>query len=153
MLSRLAEFDKRTSLGVSKEFPVVVHSDRLLAGSVARDVCAQMSTELVTAVPQLDDFLCPICFAVAYWPVRLHCQHVFCSRCLVKMSRKGERFCPLCRADTIMRAGLENFDAERAAFLREYFPKEVKEKIRANERERNREIFGPHHSDISCSIM
>ncbi|KAI1204169.1 SPX domain-containing protein [Annulohypoxylon truncatum] len=149
----LKKFDKRTSLGVSRVFPVTVRSNHLLAGSVAKDLCAQMSTELISVVPQLDDYLCPICFAVAYWPVRLECQHVFCSRCLVKMSRKGERFCPLCRADVIMRAGLENFDSARAAFLREYFPKEVKEKIRANERERNREIFGPDYSDSPCSVM
>ncbi|XDG04885.1 hypothetical protein ABKA04_004500 [Annulohypoxylon sp. FPYF3050] len=149
----LKKFDKRTSLGVSRVFPVSVRSSHLLAGSVAKDVCAQMSTELISAVPQLDDYLCPICFAVAYWPVRLECQHIFCSRCLVKMSRKGERFCPLCRADVIMRAGMENFDSERAAFLREYFPKEVKEKIRANERERNKEIFGPDHSDSPCTVM
>ncbi|KAI0404039.1 hypothetical protein F4802DRAFT_261868 [Xylaria palmicola] len=112
-----------------------------------------MSTELISVVPQLDDYLCPICFAIAYWPVRLHCQHVFCSRCLVKMSRKDDRHCPLCRADTIMMAGLENFDAERAAFLRKYFPKEVKEKVRANERERNQEIFGPSHDSLHCCVM
>ncbi|KAI1632023.1 RING-14 protein [Biscogniauxia mediterranea] len=149
----LKKFDKRTALGVSKTFPAAVHSDRFLTGNVARDVCAQMSTELIPVVPQLDDYLCPICFVVAYWPVKLHCQHIFCSRCLVKMSRKGERFCPLCRADTIMMASIDNFDTKRAAFLREYFPKEVKEKVRANERERNREIFGPDHSDIPCTMM
>ncbi|KAH9904602.1 SPX domain-containing protein [Xylariomycetidae sp. FL2044] len=149
----LKKFDKRTALGVSKAFPVAVHSDRLLAGNVARDLCAQMSNELISVVPQLDDYLCPICFVVAYWPVRLDCQHVFCSRCLVKMSRKGERHCPLCRADVLLRAGLDNFDSSHAKFLREYFPKEVKEKIRANERERNREIFGPDHTDSPCSVM
>ncbi|KAI1181045.1 RING-14 protein [Nemania sp. FL0916] len=149
----LKKFDKRTSLGVSTTFPVAVKSGRTLAGNVAQNVCARMSNELVSVVPQLDDYLCPICFAVAYWPVRLQCQHVFCSRCLVKMSRKDERFCPLCRADTIMLAGLENFDAERAAFLRRYFPKEVKEKIHANERERNQEIFGPAYNSVHCCIM
>ncbi|KAI0153330.1 RING-14 protein [Xylariaceae sp. FL1272] len=149
----LKKFDKRTSLGVSKTFPAAVNSDRLLASRVARDVCAQMSTQLISTVPQLDDYLCPICLSVAYWPVKLQCQHTFCSRCLVKMSRKGERFCPLCRADTIMLAGLENFDADRAAFLRKYFPKEVKEKVRANERERNQEIFGPGHKNVECCVM
>lgn len=52
-----------------------------------------------------------------------------------------------------MLAGLENFDADRAAFLRKYFPKEVKEKVRANERERNQEIFGPGHSSVHCCVM
>lgn len=149
----LKKFDKRTSLGAAKTFPIVVHSDRLLAGSVARDICAQMSSELVSVVPQLDDYLCPVCFAVAYWPLRLDCQHVFCSRCLVKMARRGERYCPLCRADVVMEAGLDHFDSDRAAFLRKYFPHEVKEKIRASELERNREIFGPDYVDKPCSVM
>ncbi|GAW17896.1 hypothetical protein ANO14919_073640 [Xylariales sp. No.14919] len=149
----LKKFDKRTSLGVSTAFPVAVRSSRSLADSVAQDVCARMSTELISVVPQLDDYLCPICFSIAYWPVRLQCQHVFCSRCLVKMSRKDERYCPLCRADTIMLAGLENFDADRAAFLRKYFPREVKKKIRANERERNQEIFGPSYNSVHCCLM
>lgn len=104
-------------------------------------------------IPQLDDYLCPICFAIAYWPIRLECAHVFCSRCLVKMQRKGERFCPLCRGDVIMRAGAENFDTAHAAFLKKYFPKEVKEKIRANELERGKEIFGPDYTDRPCSVM
>ncbi|KAI1295016.1 RING-14 protein [Xylaria venustula] len=149
----LKKFDKRTSLGISSTFPLTVRSDRSIAGSVAQDVCARMSNELISVVPQLDDYLCPICFAIAYWPVRLQCQHVFCSRCLVKMSRKDERHCPLCRADTVMLAGLENFDAERAAFLRKYFPREVKEKVRANERERNQEIYGPAYNSVHCCIM
>ncbi|RYO86689.1 hypothetical protein DL762_004612 [Monosporascus cannonballus] len=147
------KFDKRTSLGAAKTFPIVVHSDRLLAGSVAKDICAQMSSELVSVVPQLDDYLCPVCFTVAYWPLRLDCQHVFCSRCLVKMARKGERYCPLCRADVVMEAGLDHFDSDRAAFLRKYFPHEVKEKVRANELERNREIFGPDYVEKPCSVM
>ncbi|ORY67054.1 RING-14 protein [Pseudomassariella vexata] len=149
----LKKFDKRTALGVAKTFPVVVHSDHLLAGSLAKDLCAQVSSEIISTVPQLDDYLCPICFAVAYWPIRLHCEHIFCSRCLVKMQRKGERFCPLCRGDVIMRAGLDNFDTKHAAFLREYFPKEVKEKVRANELERGKEIFGPDYTDRPCSVM
>ncbi|KAI4597795.1 hypothetical protein KJ359_004071 [Pestalotiopsis sp. 9143b] len=149
----LKKFDKRTSLGVAKTFPVAVHSERLLAGSVAKDLCAQVSSEIISMVPQLDDYLCPICFAIAYWPIRLKCDHIFCSRCLVKMQRKGERFCPLCRGDVIMAAGMENFDAAHAAFLKEYFPREVKEKIKANELERGKEIFGPDYTDRPCSVM
>ncbi|ETS85472.1 hypothetical protein PFICI_03497 [Pestalotiopsis fici W106-1] len=152
-ISLLKEFDKRTSLGVAKTFPVAVHSEKLLAGSVAKDLCAQVSSEIISMVPQLDDYLCPICFAIAYWPIRLKCDHIFCSRCLVKMQRKGERFCPLCRGDVIMAAGMENFDAAHAAFLKEYFPREVKEKIKANELERGKEIFGPDYTDRPCSVM
>ncbi|KXJ90668.1 RING-14 protein [Microdochium bolleyi] len=150
----LKKFDKRTSLGATKSFHVALHSHRLLAGSVAKDLCARMSTELISTVPQLDDYLCPICYAVAYWPMRLDCNHIFCSRCLVKMSRRCERYCPLCRADVVMKTGLDHLDSEHAAFLRRHFPKEVKEKVKANELERNREIFGPDYQPSKeCMVM
>lgn len=149
----LKKFDKRTSLGVAKTFPVVVRSDRLLAGSIAKELCAQVSSEIIAVVPQLDDFLCPICFAVAFWPIRLNCNHVFCSRCLVKMQRKCERFCPLCRSDVIMQAGYDNYDKKLASFLREYFPKDVREKLKANNLERGKEIYGPDYTDRPCCVM
>ncbi|EEY23568.1 RING-14 protein [Verticillium alfalfae VaMs.102] len=100
----LKKFDKRTSLGVSKTFPAQIRSDKLLAGTMARDMCAQVSTELVSVVPQLNDYLCPVCFAIAYRPVRLACQHIFCIRCIVKIQRRREKHCPLCRADVVMDA-------------------------------------------------
>lgn len=149
----LKKFDKRTSLGASKTFVTAVHSDHLLAGSIAKDLCAEVSQEIISVVPDIQDYLCPICFSVAYWPIRLDCNHVFCSRCMVKMQRKVERFCPLCRADCIMRAGLENFDTKHADFLKLYFPKEVKEKVRANELERGKEVFGPDYTDRPCCVM
>ncbi|KAI1820523.1 RING-14 protein [Xylaria intraflava] len=149
----LKKFDKRTSLGVSTIFPIAVTTGRSFTANVARDVCARMSSELISTVPQLDDYLCPICFTVAYWPIRLHCEHVFCSRCLVKMSREGKTLCPLCRANNVMLAGIECVDTDRAAFLRKYFPKEVKAKVRANERERNQEIFGPGYNSMRCCVM
>lgn len=98
----LKKFDKRTSLGVSKTFTKQFRSDGLLAGSMAKDICAQVSSQLVSVVPQLDDYLCPVCFAIAYRPVRLACKHVYCIRCVVKMQRRRESHCPLCRADAVM---------------------------------------------------
>lgn len=77
-----------------------------MTGDVGRDVCAQLSKELVPVVPQLNDYLCPVCFAVAYRPVRLDCQHVFCIRCIIKIQRRQEKHCPLCRADVVMKASL-----------------------------------------------
>lgn len=98
------EFDKRTSFGISQAFRGAVQSHRLMAGNVSKDVCAKMSSELVSLVPQISDFLCPICFVVAYRPVRLACQHIFCIRCTVKIQRRNEKHCPLCRADVVMKA-------------------------------------------------
>ncbi|MBE3046631.1 hypothetical protein IMZ48_29700 [Candidatus Bathyarchaeota archaeon] len=67
-------------------------------------MCAQMSTELVSVVPQVADYLCPVCFTIAYRPIRLTCRHVFCIRCVVKLQRRRETLCPLCRSDTVMTA-------------------------------------------------
>ncbi|KAK1584725.1 SPX domain-containing protein [Colletotrichum navitas] len=149
----LKKFDKRTCLGVSKTFPIQVHSDKLLAGSVAKDICAQMSTDLVSVVPQISDYLCPICFAIAYRPVRLACRHVFCIRCIVKIQRRNEKHCPLCRADTVMKASADNLDIQLERYMRKYFPKEAKEKQRANEIERGIEDYGPEYVHSECSIM
>lgn len=104
------EFDKRTSLGVSQTFRSTIQSEGLLSRDIAKDVCAQMSRELVSVVPQLNDYLCPVCFAVAYRPVRLECQHVFCIRCVVKIQRRQEKHCPLCRADVVMNASAGKHD-------------------------------------------
>lgn len=104
VLNILLEFDKRTSLGVSQTFRSAIQAEGLLSRDIAKDICAQMSQELVTVVPQLNDYLCPVCFSVAYRPVRLDCQHVFCIRCVVKIQRRNERHCPLCRADVVMNA-------------------------------------------------
>ena len=106
----LKKFDKRTALGISKTFRSAVQPHRLMAGNISKDVCAQMSQELVTVVPQLNDYLCPVCFAVAYQPVRLDCQHVFCIRCVVKIQRRQEKHCPLCRADVVMNASAGKSD-------------------------------------------
>ncbi|EKJ72183.1 hypothetical protein NXS19_013275 [Fusarium pseudograminearum] len=149
----LKKFDKRTALGVARKFPTVVHSDKLLAGTIARDVCAQMSQELVSKVPQLNDYLCPVCFSVAYMPVRLDCQHVFCIRCVIKIQRRKEKHCPLCRADVVLKASAMNLDYELQKYMKKYFAKEVKEKERANEIERGIEDYGPGYVHQECCIM
>ncbi|KAM5388935.1 hypothetical protein ACJA88_000799 [Fusarium oxysporum] len=149
----LKKFDKRTALGVARKFPTVVHSDKLLAGTIARDVCAQMSQELVSKVPQLNDYLCPVCFSVAYLPVRLDCQHVFCIRCVIKIQRRKEKHCPLCRADVVLKASAMNLDYELQKYMKKYFAKEVKEKARANEIERGIEDYGPGYVHQECCII
>ncbi|ROT37925.1 RING-14 protein [Sodiomyces alkalinus F11] len=149
----LKKFDKRTSLGVSKTFTQQVLLDRLLASSMAKDICAQVSTQLVSVVPRLDDFICPICFVIAYRPVRLTCEHVFCIRCVIKMQRRRERYCPLCRADAVMSCSADSLDIELERYMRKYFRKEVKEKAQANEIERGIEEYGPGYVHSSCTVM
>jgi E3 ubiquitin-protein ligase BAH len=102
--NRIVEFDKRTSLDVATRFPTAVHSDRLLSGTMAKNVCAQISNELVSILPQIGDYACPVCLSIAYLPIRLACQHVFCIRCIVKIQRRKEKNCPLCRSEVVMKA-------------------------------------------------
>lgn len=112
-----------------------------------------MSQQLVNVVPQLNDYLCPVCFAVAYRPVKLDCQHIFCLRCVVKMQRRKEKHCPLCRSDVVMTASADNLDLELAKYLRKYFSKESKEKQKADDIERGIEDFGPDYRHNECMIM
>lgn len=74
--------------------------------------------------------------SVAWRPIRLSCQHVFCVRCLIKAQKNGMRSCPMCRHPTAVKnATALNLDEGLQNFLKMYFPQEIKEKKRDNERE------------------
>jgi len=153
----IAEFDKRTALGVSQTYPTLVASNPFLASQLSKAICYTMSSKIVTIIPQLDDYLCPICQSISIKPVRLSCSHVFCVRCLVKLQREAKRFCPMCRGDVVMEADASNLDIGLFNFLRNYFPKESKEKQKENEREvvqeqwRNVHMRTERHTE--CVIM
>lgn len=98
------EFDKRTHLGVGRTFTKIIESDPIMSETMAKAVCAQMSTDLSKIVPQVDDYSCPICSEVQWRPVRMKCQHIFCSSCAVKMQKQRRKFCPLCREDVVLQA-------------------------------------------------
>ncbi|KAL7923141.1 SPX domain-containing protein [Trichoderma austrokoningii] len=149
----LKKFDKRTALGVSRALPAAINSRKLLSDHISKAVCARISDELVSIIPQINDYLCPICYSLAYQPVRLDCQHLFCIRCIIKIQRRKEESCPLCRAPVVMNASIDNLDADLEKFMKKYFMKEVKEKQRANEIERGIEEFGPGYTRSECSIM
>jgi len=153
----LKKFDKRTALGVSQTYPTLVASNPFLASQLSKAICYTMSSKIVTIIPQLDDYLCPICQSISIKPVRLSCSHVFCVRCLVKLQREAKRFCPMCRGDVVMEADASNLDIGLFNFLRNYFPKESKEKQKENEREvvqeqwRNVHMRTERHTE--CVIM
>ncbi|KAJ4412025.1 hypothetical protein N0V82_008904 [Gnomoniopsis sp. IMI 355080] len=149
----LKKFDKRTSLGASVAFRSAVRSQRLLAGSVAKKLCAQLSQEVVAVVPRVEDYYCPICFSIAWYPVRLKCSHLFCVRCVIKMQRESKEKCPLCRDEVVMQADLDNVDQELKKYMRLYFRKETDEKQKANEIESGREMFGDEYRYSKCLVM
>ncbi|PMD14098.1 hypothetical protein NA56DRAFT_406640 [Hyaloscypha hepaticicola] len=100
----LKKFDKRTHLGVGRTFTKIIASDPIISETMAKAVCAQMSTDLSKIVPQVDDYSCPICSEVQWRPVRMKCRHIFCSSCAVKMQKQRRKFCPLCREDVVLQA-------------------------------------------------
>jgi hypothetical protein len=69
-----------------------------------------MGEVLLPIIPHIDDYACVICTSIAFKPIRLHCGHLFCVRCLVKMQKRGKGNCPMCRAPTVL-------SADRCAFF------------------------------------
>jgi hypothetical protein len=75
---------------------------------------------LLPLIPHLDDYACLICTSIAFTPIRLSCGHFFCVRCvgliihiiaigfnsrlrcLVKMQKRGQGDCPMCRAPVVL---------------------------------------------------
>ncbi|KAJ2336249.1 hypothetical protein GGI00_000938 [Coemansia sp. RSA 2681] len=124
----IKKHDKRTHLIAKTQFPQLVTFDTT---TLTRALIYTVYTELVGVVPQISDYLCPMCLSIAWRPLRLECSHVFCSRCVVKASRCRMFNCPVCRSkDAIYKAGVSNVDQALLNFLKLYFPKEVKERQR-----------------------
>jgi hypothetical protein len=87
---------------------------------MAKAVCAEISSEIVKVVPQLDDYLCPVCFTVSYKPIRLKCNHVFCIRCMIKMQQSKTKFCPLCRNNVVLDADSGEWPSSSCVVLLPY---------------------------------
>lgn len=151
MAKILKKFDKRTALGAKGAFPATLAAS-IVGENVAKAVCYQVSSELLTVVPQLDDYLCPVCFGISWRPIRLRCGHIFCIRCLVVMQRAREDHCPLCRGAVIMEADSTNLDPALVNFLKRYFPDEVKAKQRENERAAGVDQYGEAYN-VRCCVM
>ncbi|KAK4229290.1 SPX domain-containing protein [Podospora fimiseda] len=138
----IKKFDKRTQLGVKKTFPKVMNSAHFITEAISKDICAQLSRDVLSLVPQVVDYTCIVCLSICWLPIRLDCTHLFCIRCMIKMQNRNKRYCPLCRADVIQRANETHIDMKLVRFLEQWFPKETKEKQKYNEIERRRELLG-----------
>ena len=145
----IKKFDKHTGLGVKSSLPI---SYALDTSDVARALSSQVSSQILAVVPQLSDYLCPICFSIAYRPVRLQCGHLFCIRCLIVMQREHKDKCPLCRTEVVMQADSRNLDFAMISFLKKYFPAEVKAKQRENEQALAQDQFGELYN-AKCIVM
>ena len=99
----LKKFDKQTSLNATSTFPETVQGP-FYAGSLGQEIVQVMSQDLIAVIPQLDEYICPVCSSITVKPVRLECSHVFCVRCLVVLQRENNSKCPLCRSAVVMKA-------------------------------------------------
>ncbi|KAM5430857.1 putative RING-type E3 ubiquitin transferase [Microsporum canis] len=144
----LKKFDKQTALHARSAFTM---TEPFSAQSLSKSVCQAISEQILVVVPQLDDYLCPVCFTISFKPVRLKCSHVFCIRCLVIMQRAQQNHCPMCRAEVVMEATSKNLDHKLLTFLQSSFPKETKVKQRENERAAMVDVYGEPAE--ACSMM
>ncbi|KAI9670110.1 MAG: hypothetical protein M1829_004838 [Trizodia sp. TS-e1964] len=131
----LKKFDKYTALGARTAFPTLIAGQPFLANKMSKAICFKVSNELLSVIPQLADYLCPVCFDISYLPIRLSCQHVFCIREAV-----------------VMEADSGNIDHALANFLKKYFPAEVKAKQKDNLRLAGIDAYGESF-DSKCDVM
>jgi E3 ubiquitin-protein ligase BAH len=150
----MKKFDKRTALPAKESLPKSLTQAPFIARDLAKATTFTISEELLTLIPALDDYLCPVCFSVSFKPVRLRCQHVFCIRCLIVMQRVEQDHCPLCREPTVLEASSLNMDKKLQAFLKTNFPNEVKAKQRENEFAAGVDRFGEDFNGThKCAVM
>ncbi|KAJ7080454.1 SPX domain-containing protein [Mycena epipterygia] len=102
--------------------------------SLPRILVQELGTTLLPIVPSLE-YSCLICTGIAFKPIRLSCGHLFCIRCLVKMQKRGNASCPLCRAPCVLEANRSNVDWALLNFMRDWFPEEASLKLQQNQRE------------------
>ncbi|KAB5591041.1 RING finger protein [Ceratobasidium theobromae] len=129
----LKKHEKRTALPSSASLSVLPISQGV--GDLSQILIVTLTKTLLPVLPSLDDYSCLICTGIAFKPIRLSCRHLFCVRCLVKMQKRGQAECPLCRTPCVLDADGSNLDTALMHFMQDWFPKETKEKAKSNERE------------------
>ncbi|KAI9066199.1 hypothetical protein FKP32DRAFT_1589942 [Trametes sanguinea] len=113
-----------------------------------------LTETLLPIIPHIDDYSCVICTSLAFKPIRLRCRHLFCVRCLVKLQKRGEEHCPICRAPTVLSADRSNVDWALLNFMKDWFPVEAKKKLQQNEREAAEEEMKELGLDVrGCVVM
>jgi len=152
----MKKFDKRTALHArsSSVFQESLIKSPSMAQDLARATCFTMSEELLSIIPQLNDYLCPVCFSVSWRPVRLRCGHLFCIRCLIVLQNQEQDHCPLCREEVVMEATSDNIDREMVKFLKTNFKKAVKQKQKDNEIQAGIDLWGAQYENArKCIVM
>ncbi|KAJ4300752.1 hypothetical protein N0V90_002840 [Kalmusia sp. IMI 367209] len=147
----LKKFDKRTALGVKATVPKQIEYPEF-SEHLAKAVCAEVDSQILSHIPQVEDYSCPMCMELKWRPVKLNCGHVFCIRCLIVMQNNKQDRCPLCREKTVAEANSDNLDAELAHYLKKWFPDEVKAKQKYNELMAGVDQYGEVYKE-RCTVM
>lgn len=113
----MKKFDKRTALHAQSSIQSSLITAPYLAQNLARATCFTISEEILDVIPQLNDYLCPICFSISWKPVRLRCNHIFCIRCMIVLQRQEKTHCPLCREEVVMEANAGKSNLNPAASM------------------------------------
>ncbi|CCL98486.1 uncharacterized protein FIBRA_00484 [Fibroporia radiculosa] len=109
---------------------------------------------ILPIIPHIDDYACLICTSIAFKPIRLACGHLFCVRCLVKMQKRNQPHCPMCRASNVLSANRSNVDWALLNFMKDWFPEESRQKLRQNEKEVAEEELEELGIEVGrCAIM
>ncbi|KAK5710548.1 hypothetical protein LTR17_018820 [Elasticomyces elasticus] len=150
MTKILKKFNKRTHLEgqqfrqelVSKYPALLPPSNRNGAGgaggfanSIARDMHAEISSKVLSIVPQVDEWNCPVCYEMAWRPA----DHV--------------QRCPTCNAETVARADGRHINYEAMDFLEKYFPMETKQRQKENEKADLEMRYGENFTKPGCTTM
>ncbi|KAF2481851.1 SPX domain-containing protein [Neohortaea acidophila] len=153
MTKILKKFDKQTRLegraflrNLRTQYPALLTNGRTgtgggstspggFASSIARDLNAELATKVLGIVPQVEDWNCPVCYAMAWRPVNLGCcTSVFCINCIIKLQEEGVERCPVCDKETVLQANGRNIDFEAMDFMEKYFPLEAKKRQKFHDR-------------------
>lgn len=89
-------------LTVGEQSTALIRSRTSSNTSLATMLVQAIGQTLLPIVPHIDDYACVICTNIAFKPIRLRCGHLFCVRCLVKMQKRGQGNCPMCRSPTVL---------------------------------------------------
>ncbi|KAF2641580.1 hypothetical protein P280DRAFT_399185 [Massarina eburnea CBS 473.64] len=147
----LKKFDKRTALSIKPHLPPTLTYPQF-SQHLAKAVCAEVNTQILSHVPQIDDYSCPMCMDIKWRPVKLGCGHTFCIRCLIVMQTRKQNRCPLCREKCVEKANSDNLDLELADFLKKWFPEEVRQKQKYNELMAGVDAYGEVYKE-KCAVM
>ncbi|OUM70515.1 hypothetical protein PIROE2DRAFT_37332 [Piromyces sp. E2] len=122
----LKDHDKDTKLNACEGLPFFVNTD-FFSDNACKRFTYEITHSLLNIIPDPEKYSCPICQELAYKPIRLNCNHLFCLKCLIRAQKKNLDNCPVCRAkDAVKNATSKNLDKKLLNILTTDFPREIR---------------------------